>query len=207
MRNLLFVAAAAALSLSACADAVAPIPQPAGAHAAGGLPLGPFYAPRDSIYTTQTPTEYLDASPGWQVATRFIPDVDGRFTGYRFYKAPGETGTHTARLYTSSGQLVHQATFSNETASGWQRVTFSNLVYGYAGQEYYITVNTNVKQSKTPAYFNNNGPIYRNWGAAYGGGYGQPINSFITSGSGSSFFVDVYYRGLICSEDYTTNCL
>jgi hypothetical protein len=211
MRSLLLVAAAAALSLSACADAVAPVPEPAtfqpATAVAAALPLGPFYVPRDSIYTSQTPSEYLDASPGWQVATRFIPDYDGKFTGYRFYKAPGETGTHTARLYTLSGQLVHTATFSGETASGWQRVTFTTPVYGSAGQEYYITVNTNVKQAKTPAYFNNNGAIFRNWGGAYGGGYGQPINAFPSSGSGSSFFVDVYYRALLCSEDFTENCI
>ncbi|HEU4881261.1 MAG TPA: hypothetical protein VFT45_03420, partial [Longimicrobium sp.] len=91
---------------------------------------------------------------------------------------------------------MHTATFGPETASGGQRVTFTSTVYGYAGHEYYITVNTNVKQAKTPAYFNNNGGIYRNWGGAYGGGYGQPINAFPSNGSGSSFFVDVYYRSL-----------
>lgn len=206
MRSLFLVATAAVLSLSACSDAVAPVPE-SGASQALIPPNGPFYGPRDSIYTTQLPTEYLDASPGWQVATRFIPDYDGRFVGYRFYKAPGETGSHTARLYRTSGQLVHQITFGAETPSGWQRVTFATLVYGYAGEEYYITVNTNTKQAKTPAYFNNNGPIYRNWGGAYGGGYGQPIHAFPSNGSGSSFFVDVIYRPLLCGEEVTGNCM
>lgn len=205
MRSLFFLAAAAALSSAACADAVAPVAQPDAAQTAE-LPTGPRYAARDSIYTSQTPSEFLDAYPGWQVGTRFIPDVDGRFTGYRFYKAPGETGSHTARLYNSAGQLLHSATFGSETASGWQRVTFTSLVYGYAGEEYYVTVNTNVKQAKAPGYFHLNGPIYRNWGAAYGGAYGQPINAFPSSGSSSSFFVDVYYRPLLCDEYNTANC-
>lgn len=207
MRSLFFVAAAAAvLSSAACADAVAPVPQPDAVQAAE-LPIGPpRYAPRDSIYTTQTPTEFLDAYPGWQVATRFIPDYDGRFAGYRFYKAPGETGSHTARLYTTSGQLVHWINFPAETPSGWQRVTFSTFVPGSAGEEYYITVNTNSKQAKAPGYFAFTGPILRNWGGAYGGAYGQPIHSFPSSGSASSFFVDVYYRPLLCDEYNTGNC-
>gem|GEM_PF-5597749 len=209
MRSLFYVAAVATLSLSACADAVTPDAQPRApetGHAAELPGDKPIYALRDSIYTSQTPSEFLDAAPGWQVATRFIPDYDGKFTGYRFYKAPGETGSHTARLYTTSGFPVHQITFPAETPSGWQRVTFTTAVYGYAGEEYYITVNTNSKQAKTPAYFNNNGPIFRSWGAAYGGAYGQPIHAFPSSGSGSSFFVDVYYRALLCSETITENC-
>lgn len=208
MRSLFFLAAAA-LSTAACADAVAPEAQRRAPETAQSIvlpPDGPRWAPKDSIYTTQTPTEFLDASPGWQVATRFIPDYDGRFVGYRFYKAPGETGSHTARLYTTSGQLVHSATFGAETPSGWQRVTFSTLVYGYAGQEYYITVNTNTRQAKAGGYFAFTGPILRNWGGAYGGAYGQPINTFPSSGSASSFFVDVYYRPLLCDEYNTSNC-
>jgi hypothetical protein len=212
MRSLFFVAAAAVLSSAACADAVAPVAQAdearaQGVQAAAIPPSGfPRYLPRDSIYTSQTPTEFLDAAPGWQVGTRFIPDYDGRFVGFRFYKAPNETGSHTAKLYTTFGQLVATANFTNETPSGWQRVTFTNVVYGQAGQEYYVTVNTNSKQAKTPGYFHLNGPIFRNWGAAYGGAYGQPIHAFPGSGSASSFFVDVYYRALICDEENTSNC-
>lgn len=207
MRSLFFLAAAAAaLSTAACADAVAPVAQPDAAQAAA-LPIdGPRYGLRDSLYTYQTPSEFLDASPGWQVGTRFIPDYDGRFIGFRFYKAPGETGSHTARLYNSAGQLLHSATFGTETGSGWQRVTITTLVPGYAGEQYYVTVNTNAKQAKAPGYFHLNGPIYRNWGAAYGGAYGQPIHAFPSSGSASSFFVDVYYRTLLCDGINTLKC-
>lgn len=205
MRSLFLVAAAAALALAACSDAVAPGPEQR-ASLALIPPSGAVYGPRDSIYTSQTPTEFLDAEPGWQVGTRFIPDYDGRFVGYRFYKAPDETGSHTARLYNSAGQLLHQATFGPETPSGWQRVTFAGAVYGYTGEEYYVTVNTNTRQAKTPGYFYNYGPIFRPWGAAYGGAYGQPIHAFPANGSASSFFVDVYYRSLLCSDEITTNC-
>jgi Domain of unknown function (DUF4082) len=202
MKSFFYVAAA--LALTACADTVGPAEQPS---AGGTAPSLATYGVKDSLYTTQTPAEYLDAGPdGWQVATRFSPGYDGKFVGYRFYKAPGETGTHTARLYNYSGQLIHSATFSNETASGWQRVTFTTTVLAYAGDTYYVTVNTNVKQAKTYAYFTNSGDITRYWGYAFGGAYGQPINAFPGTNTGSSFFVDVYFRPVRCDDVVTEYC-
>ncbi len=39
-------------------------------------------------------------------------------TGVRFYKSAANTGTHIGSLWSASGQLLAQATFTNETASG-----------------------------------------------------------------------------------------
>ena len=53
----------------------------------------------------------------------------GRYiTGIRFYKGAGNTGTHVGHLWTSTGTLLARATFTNETASGWQQVNFANPV-------------------------------------------------------------------------------
>lgn len=182
--------AAAVLAVSACADTPVTTPIPEDVP-----PALDVYAAKDSFYTTQTPTEFLDASPGWEVGTRFYTFVDGRITGFRFYKAPGECGTHTARLWNQSGQQIASATFSNETASGWQRVNASLFI---PAGTYMVSVNTNCKQAKTFAWFTNNGEIDRGWGAAYGGAYGQPTGSMPGSTSGSSYFVDVYFRERIC---------
>ena len=54
------------------------------------------------------------------------PDTNGFITGLRFYKSALNTGIHSANLWTSTGQLLATATFTNETASGWQQVTFSS---------------------------------------------------------------------------------
>lgn len=203
MRSFL-LAAAAALALVACTDAVGPGRQRSPEGAGPSLAL---YGSRDSIYTSQTPAEYLDAGPdGWQVGTRFQADYDGKITGYRFFKAPGETGTHTARLYNYQGQQIHSAQFANESASGWQRVSFLTTVPVIAGQSYYVTVNTNVKQAKTYAYFTQYGGITRSWGLAFRGAYGQPINAFPSTSSGSSFFVDVYFRPVQCDSVITQYC-
>jgi len=48
--------------------------------------------------------------------------------GIRFYKSSANAGTHIGNLWTSSGALLASATFSNETASGWQQVNFSNPI-------------------------------------------------------------------------------
>ena len=46
----------------------------------------------------------------------------------RFYKAAANTGTHTGSLWTADGTRLAQATFTNETGSGWQKVTFATPV-------------------------------------------------------------------------------
>ena len=58
---------------------------------------------------------------------------DGFITGVRFYKASTNTGTHVGALWSGSGQLLAQATFRNETASGWQQVDFASPVAVKAG--------------------------------------------------------------------------
>ncbi len=70
------------------------------------------------------------------VGVKFTSDVSGSATGVRFYKGPTNTGTHVGALWTSSGQLLANATFTNETASGWQTVTFAQPVPITAGTTY-----------------------------------------------------------------------
>src|SRR5208283_5762484 len=66
-------------------------------------------------------------------------DVNGYITGIRFYKGSGNTGTHLGHLWTSTGTLLATATFSNETASGWQQVNFATPVAITAGTTYIVS--------------------------------------------------------------------
>ena len=52
----------------------------------------------------------------------------GFITGIRFYKGSGNTGTHVGHLWTSTGTLLGSATFTSETATGWQQVSFATPV-------------------------------------------------------------------------------
>jgi hypothetical protein len=63
-----------------------------------------------------------------ELGVKFRSDVAGYVTGIRFYKGSANTGTHTGSLWTSTGTLLATATFTNETATGWQQVNFSTPV-------------------------------------------------------------------------------
>jgi hypothetical protein len=70
--------------------------------------------------------------------------VAGSITGLRFYKSAPNMGTRVANLWSSSGILLGSATFSNETASGWQEVNFSTLVTIAAAAPYVASYHTSV---------------------------------------------------------------
>jgi hypothetical protein len=74
-----------------------------------------------------------------ELGVRFRASVNGNVTGARFYKAAANTGIHTASLWTNSGQLLATATFINETASGWQSVTFASPVAVTSGTTYVLS--------------------------------------------------------------------
>jgi len=63
-----------------------------------------------------------------EAGVKFKSDTYGYVTGIRFYKASTNTGTHIGNLWTATGQLLASATFTGETASGWQHVNFSQPV-------------------------------------------------------------------------------
>jgi hypothetical protein len=88
---------------------------------------------------------------------KFRSSQSGYIHAIRFYKGPTNTGVHVAHLWTASGTLRATATFTNETATGWQEVKFAtpiaitaNTTYvasyyapngGYAFNENFFTAN------------------------------------------------------------------
>jgi hypothetical protein len=83
-----------------------------------------------SIWSTNVTPSTLDSGDTLpiEVGVKFNADKLGTISGIRFYKSAANTGTHTGSLWTASGTRLAQATFSGETASGWQTVTFSSPV-------------------------------------------------------------------------------
>ena len=57
-------------------------------------------------------------------------------SGIRFYKSAANTGTHIGSLWNASGTKLASATFTGETASGWQSVTFASPVLINANTTY-----------------------------------------------------------------------
>jgi len=88
----------------------------------------------------------VDAGPDSAVeaGVKFRSDVAGNIIGIRFYKASTNTGTHVGNLWSSSGTRLATATFTGETASGWQQVNFATPVAISANTVYVASYHTNV---------------------------------------------------------------
>jgi hypothetical protein len=103
-------------------------------------------APNTSLWAaTAVPT---NVDHGWDSAVelglKFRSDVSGTVKGIRFYKATTNTGTHVGNLWTSTGTLLASATFTGETASGWQQVNFATAVSIAANTIYVVSYHTDV---------------------------------------------------------------
>ena len=64
---------------------------------------------------------------------KFRTDIDGSISGFRFYKSPGDNGTHTGHLWDTNGNLLASMTFTGETASGWQQVDLTDAGRDHGG--------------------------------------------------------------------------
>jgi len=79
---------------------------------------------------------------GVELGLKFSSDVAGLVVGVRFYKGPTATGTHTASLWTLGGTRLATATFTSESASGWQQVLFATPVAISANTTYVVSYHT-----------------------------------------------------------------
>lgn len=83
---------------------------------------------------TSVPTSPSDSdTASVELGVKFTSSQNGSITGIRFYKGAGNTGTHVGKLWSSTGTLLASATFTGETASGWQQVNFATPVAITAG--------------------------------------------------------------------------
>jgi hypothetical protein len=77
---------------------------------------------------TTPAAQAFNEARGLELGVKFRSDVAGYITGLRFYKGAGSSGTHVGNLWTSTGAPLATATFTDETASGWQQVSFPAAV-------------------------------------------------------------------------------
>jgi hypothetical protein len=81
-----------------------------------------------SLFAPGSAPATVDANDGQSIelGMKFQSAEAGFITGIRFYKGPGNTGTHTGHLWSSTGTLLASVLFTNETASGWQQANLSS---------------------------------------------------------------------------------
>jgi len=134
-----------------------------------------------------------------ELGVRFQSDVAGFITGIRFYKGSGNTGTHVGHLWTASGTQLAGATFSSETATGWQQVLFASPVAISANTPYIASYYAPAGHfSLDRPYFttsHDNAPLHALADGAGGGnglyreGTGVPTNTY----QSSNYWVDVIF--------------
>ncbi len=108
-------------------------------------PQPPPTGTAQTLFTTQTPAQVNltdGATVNYELGMRFTATIAGKITAVRFYKAPSERGTHVGTIWSSTGQRLAQATFTTETASGWQEARLSTPLSIAANTEYTVSVNT-----------------------------------------------------------------
>ena len=146
---------------------------------------------------TDLPDTALDGDPGQvNVGVTFSAAQSGSIVGVRYYKGSGNSGQHVGSLWTSTGTLLAQATFINETQSGWQTVVFDAPVSITAGTTYVASFFTSQGYAASSNYFttpHTRGPL-----TATNGVYSYANQSAFpdTASPGSNYWVDVVYSGV-----------
>jgi hypothetical protein len=110
-----------------------PTPMPTAAPAITG----------ETLLGSSSPSS-IDANDGvaYELGMKFSATTAGQITAIRFYKSPSESGTHTGKIYSSSGALLASVAFTNESASGWQTAYLTTPLAMAANTTYTVSVNT-----------------------------------------------------------------
>ncbi|MEU5695145.1 DUF4082 domain-containing protein, partial [Actinosynnema sp. NPDC020468] len=72
----------------------------------------------------------------YELGVRFKANTSGTVTAVKFYKSSDNTGTHTGSLWSAAGVRLATGTFTGETGSGWQTLTFAKPVVVTPGATY-----------------------------------------------------------------------
>jgi hypothetical protein len=168
-----------------------------------------------SIWENATiPTNANFSDPnGVELGVRFKSNIDGYIKGIRFYKGFDNIGTHIGNLWTSTGQLLATAVFTNETSTGWQQVDFTApvpitadidyIASYYAPNGYYAAENFFFKDSglaNAPLMLPKNTSINGNGVFAYNTETSFPNSSYLAS----NYWVDVEFISFPCASFQTS---
>lgn len=155
-----------------------------------------------SVFGSTIPGQ-IDSGDGEAVelGLRFRTTTDGYITGVRFYKSKANTGPHTGTLWSLDGKQLATATFTQETADGWQSVRFDQPVEATTGTEFVVSYFApNGHYAVDLQYF-----AYRGISAApleVGGGFDKDPAGLYWSGGGypqssyerSNYYVDPIFE-------------
>lgn len=138
--------------------------------------------------------------PPLEVGVKFKASVNGYINGVKFYKQSPMGGTHTGKLWDSGGNQLAQVTFTGESSSGWQSMSFSSPVAVTAGTLYVASITmADGHYVATSNYFTSdvtNGPLTApsTTNAGGNGVFNSTPGSFpSTSFNAANYWVDVSF--------------
>jgi hypothetical protein len=98
-----------------------------------------------TLFTSQTPAVTgITEGHSLELGMKFQTSANGQITALRYWKSPGESGTHTGNIWSANGTLLASVVFSGETASGWQIQPLTSPLVIQANTTYVVSVNVNV---------------------------------------------------------------
>lgn len=90
--------------------------------------------------SNDTPAVVADSDPASvELGAKFRVSQATNVKAIKFYKGPGNTGTHTGSLWASNGTKLASVTFGSETASGWQTAQLATPVAINANTTYVVS--------------------------------------------------------------------
>jgi hypothetical protein len=129
----------------------------------------------------------------YELGVKIRVDQPLQLSAIRFYKQSLETGSHVGRVWSAGGALLGQATFTNETSSGWQQQALTTPISLQANTTYVVSINANAYFGLTAnglASQIDSGPLHSIVGQ--NGVYGSSAGVFPSlSYSSSNYFTDV----------------
>ncbi|MDV2992080.1 MAG: hypothetical protein N4J56_001734 [Chroococcidiopsis sp. SAG 2025] len=153
--------------------------------------------------SSTTPNNVANDSQAVELGVKFKSDVDGYITGIRFYKGSSNTGTYIGNLWTSIGQKLATATFTNVAGTGWQQVNFAQPVRITANTVYVASYHTSIGRYayKTNDFKNagvNSSPLQALKDGVSGGNgvykYGTTSSFPTDTYNSSNYWVDVVFQ-------------
>jgi hypothetical protein len=167
------------------------------------LAVGPTNCPC-TIWASTAPPAVVDVGPDdpVELGVSFKSDFNGYVTGIRFFKSAANTGAHVGNLWDSNGNLLASATFTGESASGWQQVSFPNPVAVTANTVYVASYHAPAGHySVNGYYFANSGvdnaPLHapQNGSGSPNGpyAYGSPSVFPSSTYNSANYWVDVVF--------------
>jgi hypothetical protein len=140
---------------------------------------------------TPTGTGYVfETIYNWGVA--FSSSETGNITAIKYYRDDANWGVIVGRVWSESGTLLAEETFTDSYTAGWQEVSLPSPVSINANTLYYITYSSSVGRVVSQVnYFS--GPINSGIFTIYGG-YWIDSAGFPTNSSLSNYWVDMVFE-------------